>query len=331
MFGEAPQDIEFPLPEEGSTFRFAGKDDDRGDYRLIKRNTKYFPGNIRPWVKKLIDEQIKDFTTPHVIWMEGHDSSGPCADTVRILRDIRELMPELDVRHSTLEDYASALKKDFDREKVQHVEGERRSAQYDRRSGNLYGYITSARMYLKQKNTECEKWLERYAEPLNTIAGMMGMEISDRSLEVAWRMLLENSAHDSIGGCSIDSVHEDMVHRYKQVKEIAQRIYEKACLYIISKIHTGGDKQEKLILSVINTTQFDRREIVEAYVDVPEKLDRGSVSILAGDGKELSCEILDVEKCEPVLEQLKDRPMFVSVYRYLYPGCSAVVQRFECD
>lgn len=56
-------------------------------------------------------------------------------------------------------------------------------------------------MYLKQKNFEAEKWLFNYAELFNSIAGTFGLDIDDNYIAIAEEYLIQNSAHDSIGGC----------------------------------------------------------------------------------------------------------------------------------
>ena len=316
LFNETPLDIEYDWKRGGLPAHFADNEQCTDDYSLLKPNDTYYEGNIKTWVTKLIEEQVDDFTSPHVIWMEGHDSSGPNPMTPKIIKDIKRLMPDVDVRHSTLEDYAKYLAQDVDRNKLQKVSGERRSAQYDRRSGNLYGYITSARMYLKQMNADCERWLERYAEPMFTIAGMHGLDISDQSLRIAWRMLIENAAHDSIGGCSLDAIHDDMVNRYKQIKEIAESVFSKAVKYLISNLDCRGDHDHDIYLTVINTTQFHRSEIIEAYVDVPLEMDKGSIKIRDMHHRPVAIEVLSVKDSEPVLEQLIDRPMYFKMKRY---------------
>ena len=35
-------------------------------------------------------------------------------------------------------------------------------------------------------------------------------------IDLAWKHLLENHPHDSICGCSIDQVHQDMIYRFDQ-------------------------------------------------------------------------------------------------------------------
>jgi 2-O-(6-phospho-alpha-D-mannosyl)-D-glycerate hydrolase len=316
IFNETPHDIEYDWKRGGVPAHLADKEQAEEDYSLLKPNDTYYEKNITFWTQKLIDEQVEDFSSPHVIWMEGHDSSGPNPKTTQIIKDIKRLMPDVDVRHSTLEDYAKFLVQDIDRSALPKVTGERRSAQYDHRSGNLYGYITSARMYLKQMNAHAERWLERYAEPFYTIAGMQGLHISDRSLKIAWRLLIENSAHDSIGGCSLDAIHDDMVNRYKHINEIAQSIFSKATKFLIKNLDCPGNKADDIHLTVINTTQYIRSEIIEAYVDVPLTMDKGTIEISDQNGHINPIEILSVQDNEPVLEQLIDRPMFFKMKRY---------------
>ncbi|MGM0572535.1 MAG: hypothetical protein ACQESL_02130 [Bacteroidota bacterium] len=91
--------------DNGATFfHFADAMQQDEDYLIISPHTSYYPETIQPQVEKIIHDQADDFTTPHIIWMEGHDSSGPNRQTVDIIRDIKKKMPNLDVRHSTLED-----------------------------------------------------------------------------------------------------------------------------------------------------------------------------------------------------------------------------------
>ena len=152
MFDQDFADVEHKWSNGDLLFHPADKELCEEDYSIAKNKNEYHSINIKNSVERIIKDQVNDFTTPHVIWMEGHDSSGPNITTVKLIEDIKRKFPNLNVVHSTLEDYAAAIKKTADEKKLKLVKGERRSAQFDRRSGNLYGYTTSARMYLKQKN-----------------------------------------------------------------------------------------------------------------------------------------------------------------------------------
>mgnify|MGYP006285580237 CR=1 FL=1 len=311
VHNEQPQDIEFKWERGGLPFHFADKDLHKEDYSLVERLQEYYPENLEESVEKIIADQVDDFTTRHIFWAEGHDSSGPNGITPKIVDDINEFIENGRAVHSDLEKYAQGLESEAVIDELPVVKGERRSAQYDQRSSNLYGYTTSARMYLKQLNFTAEKWVQYYAEPLNSIAGMLGMDNRDKSIDLAWKLLVKNSAHDSIGGCSLDEIHDDMENRYKQCIEIAKSQVEKASQYIISQIELS----EEINLVIFNTLPFERDEVIEAYIDIPAEKDLGSIKIF-DQGQELNLEILSRTERKPILERLVDRPMYFSMVRY---------------
>ena len=312
-------DIEYKWSRGGVPFHFADKSLVDEDYFIVDPLDEYYPENIKKQVETIINDQIDDFTTPHIIWMEGHDSSGPNEKTVQIIKDIKKIFPNLNVIHSTLEDYAKALFESVDVYSLKKVYGERRSAQFDKRSGNLYGYTTSARMYLKQKNFEAEKWIQFYAEPFNIFSALIGRDIKDNYIDLAWNLIVQNSAHDSIGGCSLDGVHEDMMSRYKQAIEISKGVYERAVKHIVKNLSLNSLKfsdQSNLFLTVFNPTQFTRSEIIECFVDVPKEFDKGSIEIFDAHGNNIPVQIKSVQSVQPVLEQMIDRPMYFDMIRY---------------
>lgn len=319
IHNETPWDIEYMWRKGGVPFHFADSSMYKEDYFMARGHGKYFPENVKKSVEDIVTRQADDFTTPNVIWMEGHDSSGPNADTLKILEDIRKTFPEMKVVHSTLEDYAEAVLNSVETDKLPIVKGERRSSQYDKRSGNLYGYTTSARMYLKQKNYEAEKWLQFYAEPVYNLSSILGNDTDNNYLQIAWDYLVQNSGHDSIGGCSLDEIHEDMMWRYKQVIEISQGVLEKGLKYLIKNIdvkpfvHLSGSG---ILLNLVNTLPFRRSGTMNVVIDIPSDMDKGDFDIIDVNGKKLAKEITSTEPAEPVLEQLTDRPMFFRMQRY---------------
>ena len=48
----------------------------------------------------------------------------------------------------------------------------------------------------------------------------------DKIIEYAYRLLLQNQAHDSICGCSVDNVHQENIVRYKKIQQIADTVIE---------------------------------------------------------------------------------------------------------
>ncbi len=99
------------------------------------------------------------------------------------------------------------------------------------RTSNLLPGVWSARMPLKLRNRAVETLLTAWAEPWSAFARSLGLADERPALDHAWRTLLCNQAHDSIGGCSIDPVHERMVARYDDAEGLAratvQRVLER--------------------------------------------------------------------------------------------------------
>lgn len=316
IHNETISDIEYHWHRGGLPFHFADAELKEEDYNLLQPLDRYYHENLAPAVAAIIRDQADDFTTPHIFWAEGHDSSGPNIKTVQLIKDIKKLLPDDEVIHSTLEAYVQGLKDAADFKKLTLVCGERRSSQFDRRSGNLYGYTTSARMYLKQMNFAAEKWLQFYAEPFNMLAGLLGMEVDDNYLDIAWHLLLQNSAHDSIGGCSLDEIHDDMMNRYKQCQEISRGVFARACKFLAQHIDLNNHPEQSIHLVTINPTTYQRNEIVEAFIDIPADLDRGNIKIIDNIGQNVDFQLIDIQDKEPVLEQMIDRPMYFNMRRY---------------
>ncbi|HRI46760.1 MAG TPA: glycoside hydrolase family 38 C-terminal domain-containing protein [Ignavibacteriaceae bacterium] len=316
IHNEGFSDVEYKWSNGGVPFHFADQSLHHEDYFNVNPADNYFFDNIETSVKSIIEKQADDFTTPHVIWMEGHDSSGPNIKTVQIIKDIKKVFPDINVIHSTLEDYAEAVSSSSDFDKLAFVKGERRSAQYDLRSGNLYGYVTSARMYLKVKNFEAEKWLQYYAEPFYNLADINGFDANSKYLDIAWNYLIQNSAHDSIGGCSLDEIHEDMMSRYKQIIEISQGVYEKSLKHFVKNINLTTQQDANLNLVVFNPLPYPRSETVEAFIDIPLEYDKGDFDIVSFNGEKLEKAITEITEVKPVFEQLIDRPMYFDMKRY---------------
>ncbi len=80
----------------------------------------------------------------------------------------------------------------------------------------------SSRLDLKRENIECTHILDLASKFVKhqKAAGY------DAVIEHAYKMLLQNQAHDSICGCSTDDVHAENLIRYKKIKQIANTIID---------------------------------------------------------------------------------------------------------
>jgi alpha-mannosidase/mannosylglycerate hydrolase len=76
-------------------------------------------------------------------------------------------------------------------------------------------------MPIKIRNRRCEHLLEQWAEPWAALGALLGLPDERAALDLAWRSLIQNQAHDSICGCSIDAVHERMAARHHDAEALA--------------------------------------------------------------------------------------------------------------
>jgi alpha-mannosidase len=101
---------------------------------------------------------------------------------------------------------------------------------------------TSARSWIKQEDQAVSTLLEREAEPLAALAEAAGCgsPFPAVALDLAWTHFLQNQPHDSICGCSIDAVHDDMRFRYAQARGIAENIVGDAAAALAARLDTSA-------------------------------------------------------------------------------------------
>lgn len=109
------------------------------------------------------------------------------------------------------------------------------------RSNVLVG-VLSARMNIKQRDFAVGAWLEKYAEPLELLAHLHHGPDGGPALRHAWRVMLENSPHDSICGCSVDQTHREMFPRYDRAEQLAKEIARESMAHLVTRLEApaGG-------------------------------------------------------------------------------------------
>jgi mannosylglycerate hydrolase len=165
--------------------------------------------------------------------------------------------------------------------------GELRSAA----RANMLMNVTSARIDIKAAAARAERLLERYAEPL---AALHAPAWPDRLLELAWRRVVDNSAHDSICGCSQDAVVSQVLARFAEAEQIGHGIAKAAIRPLAAATRRGS-------LAIVNPSPHDRVDVIEADLDVPAAW--AAVDLELDDGRRVPTQL--VEQFEPVLRRLR--------------------------
>ena len=88
--------------------------------------------------------------------------------------------------------------------------------------------VLSTRRYIKRLHQAAEDRLLGETEPV--LACLWGQAPSwpTRALERCWRLLLEQQAHDSLCGCSIDAVHAEVEQRFVELQQMLDALRDAA-------------------------------------------------------------------------------------------------------
>jgi hypothetical protein len=92
---------------------------------------------------------------------------------------------------------------------------------------NVLMGVASSRVDIKQAAAAAEWWLERVAEPLAAL-WLPPAEWPNEQLGEAWLAVIQNSAHDSVCGCSADPVGRVVRSRYDTAVTLAGQVFGRA-------------------------------------------------------------------------------------------------------
>jgi len=162
-----------------------------------------------------------------ILVMNGSDHLVPQPELVAALAGARPLLEDADVELGTLAGYLERVRKELSAGGVALPvhRGELRSGL---RSPILAG-CASARLRQKRADFLNDSLLTRYLEPLAAWWAALGGDPDLESIDLAWRIALENHPHDSICGCSIDAVHDAMDTRFARVADWAGAQLTRVC------------------------------------------------------------------------------------------------------
>jgi alpha-mannosidase len=223
------------------------------------------------------------FGNDPVLAMYGTDHTAPVPELASLVSRLNEVHEASDMRISTLADYIEAVPALTPDDPCWR--GEMRSGA---RANVLMG-VASARIDIKQAAGRAETLLERYAEPLSALH-LPPDAWPHPFLRLAWGKVIENSAHDSICGCSLDTVVDQVLVRFAEAEQIAGTLSRRAAAAVAVTVPRGG-------LAVLNPSPSTRTGLVEAELLIPEEWQ--SVALELPDGTRVATQ--ELARKAPVL------------------------------
>jgi len=219
-------------------------------------NAARLPTNQASFEKAIADRRASlepHAATRHLLILNGTDHQEPQPEISTLTREMKAADAVLVI--STLPRYFAEIREEVARRglTLPVVRGEARNP----KRHHLLPAVLSGRVWIKQRNHECEILLEKWSEPFSAWAEALAAGSPERSvftghlttprlrqpqhlLREAWRILLQCHPHDSICGCSIDQVHEEMRPRFDQVEQIADEIARQSLAAVAEEIDTAS-------------------------------------------------------------------------------------------
>jgi len=254
------------------------------------------PAQAKAYWEQKLSEAERFASTNHLLFLNGCDHQPIQMNLKEAIKVANEVMPDVKFVHASFEEYIQALESSLPSD-LATIEGELRS----QRTNGWFTLVNtaSARVYLKQANQRAQTMLEKVAEPLATFAYMQGNTYPHHLLTYSWKTLMQNHPHDSICGCSVDEVHNEMMTRFDKSYQVASEIVNSSVTYLANLIDTSSLAQqhpEAIPFTVFNTTGWSRSGIATVKVDyMRAELEYGHQARIVADLKEIELKDLVVK------------------------------------
>jgi len=229
-------------------------------------NGAALPDDAKALVRRTLDhlEEVSEFVIDDLLLMNGSDHLHPQPWLGRVVAEANAMQDEIEFVITSLPEHLARAP----RTGLQTWKGELRSGA---RANVLMG-VASNRVDVKRAVAIAERSLEQRAEPYATLFGD-DARYPTSLLQIAWKEMVRNSAHDSICACSVDDVVDAVLHRYAEARAIGDGIATRAINHVARSMASPGPV-------VLNGSHRSRAGLVELVV-TGDDLDDGSVQVIS--------------------------------------------------
>ncbi|WP_059103702.1 mannosylglycerate hydrolase [Shouchella shacheensis] len=242
---------------------------------LKKRMSKYMP---------VLD---RGATSEHILLPNGHDQMPIQKNIFTILEQLKKIYPN---RHFFLSRYEHLFAEIEKNKELPTLKGEFLDGKYMRVHRSIY----STRMDIKAANARIENKLTNILEPLASMAYKLGFEYHHGLIELIWKEMMKNHAHDSIGCCCSDKVHREICGRFFLAEEKTDQLIEFYKRKIVDAIETEKTEDR---FTLFNLLPYEREEVVTTTII--SKLP--SFTLVDETENELDFELMKAEEIDPGL------------------------------
>jgi len=242
-------------------------------------------------LKKRMDKYIpvldRGATTAHQVLPNGHDQMPVQKDILEVMEKLRKIYPDREFFLSKFEHVLEEVEKN---ENLDTIKGEFLDGKYMRVHRSIY----STRMDIKAANARIENKITNILEPLATIAHNFGFEYHHGLIELIWKEIMKNHAHDSIGCCCSDIVHREIMSRFHLAEEKTDQLITFYKRKIVDAMKTNREEDR---LTAFNLLPEERAEVVTTQIISKFK----AFKLMDEQDVEIGYELIHSEEFDPGL------------------------------
>ncbi len=134
----------------------------------------------------------------------------------------------------------------------------------------------------KRANAGVERLLVGEVEPWAALATWRGVNTPEAGLSAAWRLVLQSHPHDTLCGCSVDSVALAMDDRMRRAQELATELRHRTLGALVSPKRLTADATHPVVV-LTNPAARSRNGVAEVEIDYA----LGRVAVGPGSGSDL--------------------------------------------
>ena len=251
---------------------------------------KYLPedeAGLRKRLDGYFDVLEKASVTEEILLPNGHDQMPLQQNIFAVMEKLRDIYPQRQFVMSRFEDVFERI--EAHRDVLATLQGEFIDGKYMR----VHRTIGSTRMDIKIAHARIENKIVNILEPLATLAWSLGFEYHHGLLEKMWKEILKNHAHDSIGCCCSDKVHQEIVSRFVLAEDMADNLIRFYMRKIADNMaHSAEDK-----LVMFNLMPWPREETINTTI----RLRASQFRLVDGKGHDIPYFIRQAREIDPGL------------------------------
>ncbi|MGL5042436.1 MAG: glycosyl hydrolase-related protein [Culicoidibacterales bacterium] len=243
-----------------------------------------------------------------LLLMNGADHTIIIDDLKAKITELQNAYPDIIFAQTTMANFTNQLgKKTAQQPKIS-------GQQRDCNKIFLLPGVLSTRTYLKVQNQESEDLATHTLGTLGVFAADFDQEEQFRSY--LWKLVLKNQPHDSICGCSIDEVHQEMEVRSQKIKTAIEQ-YRETTLNRLYPYTFGPTAKFNHLIYAHHLLPEVVNKVVKMTIFTEIKEEKGSLTLADQNGAKIPLQIISRTEKEGLFRGIFQEPQYAHTFEYV--------------